>query len=219
MRALLYDAVYVSKERTPNRKGAGPAAATSHVIVYNHGVSQTQMEVLKKEIPDSLVVVLLVISVVGAAVGVAVTGILGEGSTGDTDRPLFIDSEDSGFVNTGNGLFQVSGDGSSAVIGGPVNRSESYSVTVALTTATETGIAARLLFENRTPLRINLTGGVNVESERVSQNEFLLEVNRGVEPGRNVYLSLNVSAPEGISPDFYTFESVIVPVNPAERRR
>lgn len=177
------------------------------------------MEVLEKEIPNSLVVVLLVVSAVGAVVGVAATGILGEDSTGDTDQPLFINSEESMFINADDGLFQVSSDGRSAVIGGSVNRSGGYSVTVALTTTAKTGITARLLLRDQTPLRINLTSGVNIESERVSRNEFLLDVNRGVESGRNVYVNLNISAPRRISPDFYTFESVIVPVNLAEYRR
>lgn len=169
------------------------------------------MKAFGKEIPTSVLVVILVISGIGATVGVVTTGAIDGESTTDVDQALVIDAGDSGF-GSADGVFQVSAGNSSFVTGATVNQGGNYDIQIALDNRANANISARLKIDNPTPLHIEAVGNNNIGVQRIGETEFLLDVPEGVSTGDNERIDLTVSAPNDISPGFYTFEATVAPV-------
>jgi hypothetical protein len=169
------------------------------------------MEVLGKEVPTSVIVVLLVISGLGATAGAATTGVIEGESTTDVNQALLVNESSSGFSGANGGVFQVGDGNSSFVTGASVNQGDTYTIEVALDNAADSDISARLVIDNPTPLHVDAgSPGDDIEVQRVGANEFILEVadNTG-----NEDIDLTVTAPNNVNPGFYTFETTIAPID------
>lgn len=176
------------------------------------------MEVLGKEVPTSVIVVLLVISGLGATAGAATTGVIEGESTTDVNQALLVDESSSGFSGA-SGVFQVGDGRSSFVTGASVNQGDTYTIEVALDNEADSDISARLVIDNPRPLHVDASSSSgDIDVQRLGANEFILEVAGNTGSAGDV-IELTVTAPNNVNPGFYTFETTIAPIDVGDEVR